>query len=206
MPPKQPLEQPLRVVLGQGLIGVRWHGRAGQGVVTASELLAEAALREGKYVQAFPDYGAERMGAPVEAYTRLSEQPIEVHYGILQPDVVVVVNPNLIGVEPVTEGLGEDGVLIANTPASPSELRERIDLHTGHVFVVDGTRIALDVLGRDIPSTPMLGAVVKVVGLVGLDTLLGVARGKLAERLGPEVVEANIMAIRRAYDEVRGDA
>lgn len=185
------------------MVEIRWHGRAGQGVVTASELLAEAALREGQYVQAFPDYGAERMGAPVEAYTRLSGQPIEVHYGIQQPDVVVVVNANLIGAVPVAEGLGEGGVLIVNTPQDPGKVRDELGLYRGRVFTVDATRIALDVLGRNIPSTLMLGALVKAVGLVSLDGLIATARERLTERLSPSVVEANITAMQRAYDEVR---
>jgi len=105
---------------------IRWHGRAGQGVVTAGELLAEAALEEGKYFQAFPDYGPERMGAPVKSYTRISDEPIEIHYQILTPEVVVVVNPNLLGVVDVTEGLAKDGVLIINTPESPGDIRKKL--------------------------------------------------------------------------------
>ncbi len=195
----------MKAQLGQGLVEIRWHGRAGQGVVTASELLAQAALREGKYIQAFPDYGAERMGAPVEAYTRLSEQPIEIHYGILQPEVVVVVEPNLIGSEPVIEGLGDEGALIVNSPLTPRQMREQLGFRRGRVTTVDGTRIALDVLGRNVPSTPMLGAVVKATGLVSLDGLIATARARLGERLSPSVVEANVAAIHRAYDQARGD-
>ena len=107
------------------LTEIRWHGRAGQGVVTAGELLAEAAMEEGKYFQAFPDYGPERMGAPIKSYTRISDEPIEVHHQILYPDVVIVVNPNLIGAVNLIEGLKEDGTAIINTPDSPAEIREK---------------------------------------------------------------------------------
>jgi pyruvate ferredoxin oxidoreductase gamma subunit len=187
------------------LTEIRWHGRAGQGIVTASELLAEAALTDGKYFQAFPEYGPERMGAPIKAYTRISNEPIEVHYQILNPEVVVVVNPNLLGVVDVTEGLVEDGTLIINTPETPEKIRTDLGL-TGKkvkVFVVDATRIALETLGRDIPATLMLGAIIRAAGLVNLDNTLHLVKEKLGARLRAEVVENNLKALRRAYEEVK---
>jgi pyruvate ferredoxin oxidoreductase gamma subunit len=196
-------ERSVQIHLRPGMAQIRWHGRGGQGVVTASELLAEAALHEGQHVQAFPDYGAERMGAPVEAYTRLGDRPIEAHYSILQPDVVVVANPNLLGIQPVTEGLPENGSLIINTPRTPQEMREQLGFYQGRVITVDATRIALDVLGRNIPSTLMLGAVVKATGLVSLESLVDAARARLGGRLSPSVVEANVTAMRRAFAEAR---
>ncbi len=185
------------------LIEIRWHGRAGQGVVTAGELLAEAAMQEGKYFQAFPDYGPERMGAPIKSYTRISDEPIEVHHQILHPDVIVVVNPNLIGLVDLTEGLKEDGIAIVNTPDSPEEVRKKLGLKGGKVATLDATRIAMDALGRDIPSTLMLGAVAKVTGLVSLDSVLHRTRERLGEKLRAEVVEANLTALKRAYEEVQ---
>jgi len=184
------------------IIEIRWHGRAGQGVVTAGELLAEAAMEEGKYFQAFPDYGPERMGAPIKSYTRISDGPIEIHHQILNPEVVVVVNPNLIGVVDLTEGLTEDGILIVNTPESPTEIRKRLGLKSGKVATLDATRIALDTLKRDIPSTLMLGAVAKATGLVSLDSLIRRTEERLGEKLSKEVVEANVTALKRAYEEV----
>lgn len=184
------------------IMEIRWHGRAGQGVVTAGELLAEAALEEGKYFQAFPDYGPERMGAPVKSYTRISDEPIEIHYQILNPEMVIVVNPNLLGVLDVTEGLEPDGIVLINTSENPATMRERLNLEGQKVYTLDATRIALETLGRDIPSTLMLGAVARVTGLVSLDSLIRLTREKLGEKLRPEVVEANIQAIKRAYDEV----
>lgn len=184
------------------LTEIRWHGRAGQGVVTAGELLAEAAMAEGKYFQSFPDYGPERMGAPIKSYTRISDGPIEVHHQILYPDVIVVVNPNLMGAVNLTEGLKEDGVAIINTPDPPAELRQKLGLKGGKVATLDATGIAMDTLKRDIPSTLMLGAVAKVTGLVSLDSVVHTAKERLGEKLRPKVVEANLTALKRAHKEV----
>lgn len=187
------------------LTEIRWHGRAGQGIVTASELLAEAALKEGKYFQAFPEYGPERMGAPIKAYTRISDEPIEIHYQILSPEVVVVVNPNLLGVVDVTEGLAEDGVVIVNSTESPEQIRKRLGIANKRVkvFAVDATRIALETIKRDIPATLMLGAIIRATGLVDLENTLHLVEEKLGAKLRPEVVASNVKALRRAYDEVR---
>jgi pyruvate ferredoxin oxidoreductase gamma subunit len=187
------------------LTEIRWHGRAGQGVVTAGELLAEAAMEEGKYFQAFPDYGPERMGAPIKSYTRISDGPIEVHHQILNPDVIIVVNPNLIGVVDLTEGLKEDGTAIINTPDSPAEVRKKLGLKGGKVVTLDATGIAMDTLKRDIPSTLMLGAVAQVTDLVSLDSVVHIAKERLGEKLRSEVVEANLTALKRAYEEVTSD-
>jgi pyruvate ferredoxin oxidoreductase gamma subunit len=184
------------------LTEIRWHGRAGQGVVTAGELLAEAAMEEGEYFQSFPDYGPERMGAPIKSYTRISDRPVEVHHQILHPDVIIVVNPNLIGVVDLTEGLKGDGIAIINTPDSPVEIRKKLGLKGGTVATLNATRIAMDTLGRDIPSTLMLGAVAKVTGLVSLDSVAHCTKERLGEKLRAEVVEANLTALKRAYEEV----
>lgn len=189
------------------LLEIRWHGRAGQGVVTAGELLAEAAMQEGKYFQAFPDYGPERMGAPVKSYTRISDQPIEIHSQIQHPDVVVVVNPNLIGVVNLTEGLADGGVVVINTPLSPAEIREKLGLigRPVQVWTVDATRIGMETLRRDIPSTIMLGALVRATGIVQLETLIELVREKLGEKLQTHVVEANLAGLKRAYEEAVGE-
>jgi len=185
------------------LIEIRWHGRAGQGVVTAGELLAEAAMEEGKYFQAFPDYGPERMGAPVKSYTRISNRPIEVHSQILEPDMVVVVNPNLIGVVDLTEGLVQGGTVVVNTPLSPAEIREQLDLagRPVQVWAVDATRIGMETLGRDIPSTIMLGALARAMDLVQVDSLIHLVREKLGEKLQQHIVEANITGLKQAYEQ-----
>ena len=185
-------------------IEIRWHGRAGQGVVTAGELLAEAAMGEGKYFQAFPDYGPERMGAPIKSYTRISSLPIEVHNQIQKPNVVVVVNPNLIGVIDLTEGLAENGVVIVNTPASPAEMRQQLKVEgpSVQVWTVDATRIGMETLRRDIPSTIMLGAIIRATSMVQLASLIHLVEEKLGEKLQRHVVEANLAGLRRAYEEV----
>lgn len=187
------------------LTEIRWHGRAGQGLVTAGELLAEAALADDKYFQAFPDYGPERMGAPIKAYTRISGEPIDVHYQILNPEVVVVVNPNLLGVVDVTEGLAEDGIVIVNSPESPDKIRQILGLKDSkaRVLTVDATAIALKHLKRDIPATLMIGAIIRAAGLVDMDNAVHVVQEKLGAKLRGEIVEANVEALRRAYEEVQ---
>ena len=184
---------------------IRWHGRAGQGIVTASELLAEAALKEDKYFQAFPEYGPERMGAPIKAYTRISDEPIEIHYQILNPEIVVVVNPNLLGVVDVTEGLAADGILVVNTPETPAQVRQRLKLvgKKVKVFAVDATRIAMETIRRDIPATLMIGAVIRAAGLVEVENTLHLVEEKLGAKLRAEVVQSNVTALRRAYEEVK---
>jgi len=187
------------------LTEIRWHGRAGQGIVTASELLAEAALKENKYFQAFPEYGPERMGAPIKAYTRVSDEPIEIHYQILNPEVVVVVNPNLLGVVDVMEGMSPHGVLVVNTTETPAQIRARLKIKNDkvRVFAVDATRIALETIRRDIPATLMLGAVIRATGLVDLQHTLELVQEKLGAKLRAEIVESNKTALRRAYEEVQ---
>jgi len=188
-------------------IEIRWHGRAGQGVVTAGELLAEAAMAEGKYFQAFPDYGPERMGAPVKSYTRISDRPVELHCQIQNPDLVVVVNPNLIGVVDLIEGLAEKGSVVINTTLSPAEIRAQLGLagRPAKVWAVDATGIGMETLGRDIPSTIMLGALVRALGLIQIDTLVHLVREKLGEKLQQRVVEANVAGLQRAYQEAVSD-
>ena len=185
------------------LTQIRWHGRGGQGAVTASELLAEAALHEGRYLQAFPDYGAERMGAPIRVYTRIGNSPIRQHCQISEPDVVVVLDPTLIGVVNPTEGLKDHGMLVANTSLSPAELRDRIFFYGRKVFTVDATRIALDTIGRDIPNTPMLGALVRATGIVSKESIIDVIRNRFSARVSNKAAEANVVAFERAYSETR---
>lgn len=183
------------------LFEIRWHGRAGQGVVTAGELLGDSGLKANMYFQAYPEYGAERMGAPIKGYTRLSDEVIESHSPILEPDMVIVVNPNLIGAVDLTEGIKPDGTLIVNTSQSPAEIRRRLGFETGHVWCVNATKIAMEEFRRDIPSTLILGVVAKASDLVELDAIVETTRERLGEKLRPEVVEANVRAIQRAYDE-----
>ncbi len=181
---------------------IRWHGRGGQGVVTAGKLLAEAALGTGQYFQAFPDYGPERMGAPIRAYTRLSPVPITIHSQVEEPDVVLVLDPTLLGTVPVTEGLKEDGVLLVNTAMSPAEVRQITGFATGRVCTVDASHIAIEEMGREITNTPMLGALARATGLFDVETLAEQIRAWFGKKVSPSVVEANIRALRRAAEEL----
>lgn len=180
---------------------IRWHGRGGQGVVTAGELLGESAMETGNYFQAFPEYGAERMGAPIKSYTRISIDPIEIHSPILEPGVVIVTNDNLIGAVDITEGIRAGGTIIVNTDDSPQEVRDQLDYQDGEVWCVDASQIAVDEFGRDIPSTTLLGVVVKAVGIIELEALEETVRESLGSKLRPDIVEANVQAVARAYKE-----
>ena len=182
------------------LVEVRWHGRGGQGIVTVSRLLAQAALLDGKYVQAFPEFGPERRGAPVTGYTRISDEPISIHCHIYNPNIVVIVDPTLIDKIDVLKGLVEDGTIVANTEKAPRELKESLNVEKARVYTVNATRIALDVLGRPIYNTAMLGALVKASPLVTLESISKV----VTERFPGAVGEKNVAVIKRAYEEAEG--
>jgi pyruvate ferredoxin oxidoreductase gamma subunit len=184
------------------LTEIRWHGRGGQGVVTAGKLLAETAMGTGQYFQAFPDYGPERMGAPIRAFTRLSSRPITIHSQIEEPNVVLVLDPTLLGTVPVTEGLEEDGTLLVNTSMSPAEVREVTGFQTGKAFTVDASHIAIEEMGREITNTPMLGAFARATGLFDIDDLAEQLRAWFGKKIAQEMIEANVRALRRAAEEV----
>ncbi|MEO0071758.1 MAG: 2-oxoacid:acceptor oxidoreductase family protein [candidate division WOR-3 bacterium] len=189
------------------VLEIRWHGRGGQGAKTAALLFGEAALEAGKFIQAFPEYGPERMGAPVTAFNRLADKPIPVHSGIKNPDIVVVLDPSLIEPAKVTEGLKPNGILLVNTTESAIDLRRRLGLPEGvRVFTVDASKIALETIGKDVPNTPMLGALVRVSGVLELEPVLEAIREKLSTKFrGQEkLVENNLKSIRCAYEEVKG--
>ncbi len=181
---------------------IRWHGRAGQGVVTAGELLAEAAMRTGKYFQAFPEYGSERMGAPIKSYTRISSEPIELHCPILEPGMVIIVNDNLIGIENMTEGLAPGGIILINSEDDPATIRRKLKFQGGAVWCVNASKIAMEELRRDIPSTMMLAVVARAASdLISLESAIDVTKESLGTKLRPEVVQANVRALERAYNE-----
>lgn len=182
---------------------VRWHGRAGQGAKTAALLLAEAALSEDKHIQGFPEYGPEREGAPIKAYTRISDAPIFIHSGVTNPDAVVVLDLGLLDAVDITEGLPEEGILLVNSSDTPQNIRKRLNLTNGKVYTVDATSISLGILGRNLPNMPMVGALVKAVPLLSLDTLLESVKKKFGKKFSSKIVEGNISAIRKAYEEVK---
>jgi len=184
------------------LIEVRWHGRGGQGAKTAAQFLAEAALDAGKSIQAFPEYGPERAGAPIKTFTRLSDKPITLHCSVTNPEYVVVIDPTLIG-PAIVEGLDDDGVLVVNTTESIEAVREKTGFKKGKIATVDATKIALDTLGRPMPNMPMLGALLKVKAFVKLEALDDKIKAKFLKKIGEEKTNANIAGIKRAYEEVR---
>ncbi len=189
------------------LMEIRWHGRGGQGAKTAALLFADAVLADKKYAQAFPEYGPERMGAPVQAFNRISDEPILLHCHVDSPQVVVILDATLIGKMDVTAGLPTEGIIIVNSDESPGKLKEKLKLTNGKVYTVDATRIALETIGRPFPNTPMMGALVRVTGLISLENMLADTRKKLEVKFRhkPEVIEGNLKAIERAFQEVRGE-
>lgn len=187
------------------LLEIRWHGRGGQGAKTAALLFADAAVETGKYIQAFPEYGPERMGAPVLAFNRVSDEPILQHCGIKSPNIVVVLDTTLMETVDVTEGLAPDGILLVNTQKTAPEVKKDLPLVKQMVYVVDASKIALEILKRDLPNTPLLGALIKVSRLLEFKPMIDSVRKRLEHKFPnrPETVEGNIAAITRAYEEVK---
>ena len=184
-------------------VQIRWHGRGGQGVVTASNLLAEAALEDGRYFQSFPDFGAERSGAPIIAHTRVSDTLINIRSPVTEPDIVMLLDATLIGKVDFLAGLQEKGAIVINTPLAPEEIREHLNVGHRRVCTVDGTRIATDLLGRNIPNVPMLGGLLRVEEVVSQEAVLATIQHRLGARLREQVVQANLETFRRAYQEAR---
>jgi len=187
----------------QKIFEVRFHGRGGQGAKTASQFLAEAALEEGKYIQAFPEYGPERTGAPMRAFVRISDEPIRIHSGVEHPDLVLVIDPSLIGIVDVTEGLTDEGSVVVNSPKSPDEIKAQLKF-AGKLYTIDATEIAVEELGKNIPNTCVLGALLKVLPIVQIDAMKKQMEHKFGKKLGATMVQKNLNAIQRGFDEVKG--
>ncbi len=185
-------------------IEIRWHGRGGQGAKTAALLLADVAFKTGKYVQGFPEYGPERMGAPITAYNRISSSPIRVHSNIYTPQYVVVVDESLIGAVDVTAGLREDGAIIVNTPKSADEIAPLLNGYKGKVYTLDAREISMQTLGKNFPNSPMLAAIVSVSGVMNEEDFLRDMRGEYEHKFAkkPEVIEGNMNALKLAFKEV----
>ncbi len=183
---------------------IRWHGRGGQGAKTVAEFLALVALQEGKYSQGFPEYGPERSGAPIKGYTRISEGPIRMHSAVYHPDIVIVLDPSLLESVDVCEGLKEGGPVIINTNLSPADVRKQFSFLQGkNLWVLNANRISKDEIGRAMPNMPLLGALVKVTGVVKLESVTADIREKFAAKFSPEVLKGNIKAVERAFQEVK---
>jgi pyruvate ferredoxin oxidoreductase gamma subunit len=184
---------------------IRWHGRGGQGAKTAVFLLAESLIEQGKFAQGFPDYGPERMGAPIRGYNRISDEPVKLHCGVDSPEIVVVLDATLIGTADITSGLKPGGTVLVNSSGDPAAMRKTLGLKDGKVFTVDATGIALDEIGKPIPNSPMIGALLKVTGLADIDDMAAIIAKKFEGKLTDAVVEGNRKAMKRAFDEVRGE-
>lgn len=187
------------------LTEIRWHGRGGQGAVTAAKMVAELALGEGKYFQAFPEYGPERSGAPIVAFTRVSDAPIQVYSGIEHPQIVVVLDSSLLKIIDVTNGAPDDAIVLVNSERSPAQLRKDSDLVGNRLFTIAATRIAVETIKRPIPNTPMVGALTRITGLFDIDDVVTFLREDFGKKFPPKVVEGNIAAITRSYEEVQGE-
>jgi len=179
------------------MIEIRLHGRGGQGAVTSAELLALAAIKGGKYAQAFPSFGPERRGAPVVAFCRISDEQIRVRSVIAQPDIVLVLDPSILRLVDVSDGLKQEGVLVTNTRFSPEEIKKELGVKT-RLAVVDATKIAREELGLPITNTTMLGALLKAAEVVDKGAMIE----PLKKRFG-RIAERNIKAFERAYKETR---
>lgn len=188
------------------MIEIRWHGRGGQGAKTASLLLADAAFNTGKYIQGFPEYGPERMGAPITAYNRISDTPIRVHSNVYEPDYVVVVDDTLLETVDVTNGIKENGAILVNTNQKPEQIRQYLNGYKGKIYTIDATQISMDCLKANFPNTAMLSAIIKITGVMTKEQLLNDMKESFKHKFArkPEVIEPNMKAIERAYDEVTG--
>ncbi|MBN1193506.1 MAG: 2-oxoacid:acceptor oxidoreductase family protein [Coriobacteriia bacterium] len=185
------------------LTEIRWHARAGQGAVTAAKVVAETALAVDQYLQAMPEYGPERMGAPIKAFTRISSEPIEIHCNIENPDVVIVLDDSLLDIVDVAEGVHDDGVILINTCTPPEQIRGKLGVADSvRVACVDASGIALDTIKRDIPNTPMVGALIKTTGVIDIDTFKGLLAKNLSKKFGQEMIDANWASVDRAFEEV----
>ena len=187
------------------MIEIRWHGRGGQGAKTASLLLADAAFNTGKYIQGFPEYGPERMGAPITAYNRISTSPIRVHSNIYEPDYVVVVDDTLLKAVDVASGLKEDGAIVINTTKGIDEIAPLLKGYKGSVYTIDARKVSEEALGKYFPNTPMLAAIVKVAGIMPeadfIKDMQDSFKHKFAKK--PEVIDGNMKALKLALEQVK---
>ena len=189
----------------EDLIEIRWHGRGGQGAKTASLLLADAAFNTGKYIQGFPEYGPERMGAPITAYNRISTKPITIHSNIYEPDYVVVVDDTLLESVDVTSGLKESGAIVINTTKSADYLKKVLKGYNGKIYTIDARKISEEALGKYFPNTPMLAAIVKVSKIMTDEELLEDMKGSFKHKFAkkPEVIDGNMKALELALEQVK---
>jgi len=188
---------------GNNLTEIRWHARGGQGAVTAAKTLVEMILPKGLYFQAFPEYGPERMGAPIQIFNRISPEPIFTYCGVTEPDIVVVVDDSLMEVVDVTRGLKKGGTLVVNTHLEPEELKKLYSLGDYELYTLDATHLAMEIIGRPFANVPMLGALLFVTELMKKDEAGDILRESFSKRFPEKVVEKNVTTLTRAYEEVK---
>ena len=186
-------------------IEIRWHGRGGQGAKTAALLLADVAFNTGMYVQGFPEYGPERMGAPITAYNRIGDKEIRVHSNIYNPDYVVVVDDTLLHSVDVTKGLSKDGAIIINTMQDKKDIIPLLKGYQGGIYTIDAHKVSMATLGKYFPNSPMLAAIVKVADIMDKEVFLSEMEASYKHKFAkkPEVIEGNMNALKMAFEEVK---
>jgi pyruvate ferredoxin oxidoreductase gamma subunit len=186
------------------MVEIRWHGRGGQGTVTAAKVLADACLSSGRHVQAFPEYGPERAGAPLRAYNRISSKELRMHCPVLNPQIVSVVDATLLDSINVADGATKDAIFVVNTSKEPKEIRAKLKAESSQkVFTIDASKIAMDCIGRALPNAPMLGAICKATNLVSIDSLLEDVRKSFGKKFSQKIIDGNLEATKRGYGEVK---
>jgi pyruvate ferredoxin oxidoreductase gamma subunit len=185
-------------------VEMRWHGRGGQGTVTAVKVFADACLSGGRYVQAFPEYGPERAGAPLRAFNRISDRPLRLHCPVTKPNVVVVVDATLLDSVNVTDGTPDDAAFIVNSSKDPKDIRAKIKAKpTQKVFTIDATKISIETIGRPMPNASLVGTVAKVSGLLSLEAALSDVKKSFGEKFPQKIIDGNLESTRRGYEEVK---
>lgn len=185
-------------------LDIRWHGRGGQGTVTAAKVFADACLSIGRYVQAFPEYGPERAGAPLRAFNRISSKEIRMHCPVTRPNIVVVVDATLLDAIDVADGTPWDACFIVNTSAEPQKIREKLKAAaTQKVYTIDATKIAIDNIGRPMPNAPMVGAIAMVSGLMDRQAIMEDVKKSFGKKFSQKIIEGNLEATKRGYEEVK---
>ncbi|TAN42861.1 MAG: pyruvate synthase [Nitrospirae bacterium] len=185
-------------------VEIRWHGRGGQGTVTAAKVFADACLSGGRHVQAFPEYGPERSGAPLRAYNRVSSKELRMHCPVLHPSIVAVADATLLDAINVTEGAPDNATFIVNTAKDPKEIRAKINAKDGQkVFTVDATKIAIECFGRPMPNSPMVGTLAKISGLMTLEHILEDVKKSFGKKFSQKIIDGNLEATKRGYEEVK---
>ena len=183
---------------------IRWHGRGGQGTVTAAKVFADACLSGGRYVQAFPEYGPERAGAPLKAYNRIGDKELRMHCPVTKPAIVVVVDATLLDAIDITDGAPDDASFIINTAKEPGEIRAKIKAKASQkVITVDASKIAVETIGRPMPNAPMIGTVTKVSGIITLESALEDVKKSFGKKFSQKIIDGNLEAVKRGYEEVK---